>query len=76
MIALFFHPFLLFGWMAVRLQEVMFNGFWGWRISQRAMYPGRLMYHRFQEVPGVQSYLPCLTLQAHLDLLEIHHAHL
>lgn len=60
----------------VRLQEVMFNGFWGWRIFQRLMLPGRLMYHRFQEVPGAQSYLPCLTRQAHLDLLEIHHAHL
>lgn len=60
----------------VRLQEVMFNGFWGWRIFQRLMLPGRLMYHRFQEVHGAQSYLPCLARQAHLDLLEIHHAHL
>lgn len=74
-LSLTYHP--SFMWMdGVRLQEVMFNGFWGWRIFQRLMLPGRLMCHRFQEVPGAQSFLPGLILQAHQDLLEIHHAHL
>ena len=79
MITLFFHSILspfLQGVDGIRWKEVMFNDFWGWRIFQRPVLPGRLMYHRFQEVPGVQSYLPCLALQALLDLLEIHHAHL
>lgn len=68
-------PFLL-RMDGIRLQEVMFNGFWGWWIFQRPLLPGRLMCHRFQEVPGAQSYLTCLTLQAHLDLHHLHHAHL
>lgn len=62
--------------VGIRLQEVMFNGFWDWRTFQRLMLPGRLTYHRFQEVPDARSYLPCLALQAHPDLLESHHGHL
>ncbi len=82
MITIFFDSFLthlspfLRGVDSTRLHEVMFNGFWDWRTFQRLMLLGRLMYHRFQEVPGAQFYLPCPTLQAHPDLPEIHHAHL
>lgn len=65
------------GWMdGVRSQEVMFNGFWGWRIFRLLLLPDMLMCHRCQEVPGARFYLLGLALQARLDLLENHHGHL
>lgn len=57
-------------------RKLSFKNFWGWRIFQLLMLPGRLMYHRSQEDHGAQSYLSFLPLQAHLDLREIRHDHL